>query len=475
MFQKFWSDERGTALVLISIMLPAIIGFALLAIDMSRVNNLHNDLQKAADSFAMAAAAELDGRSDAIARADRALQYLVDNSHRFSDAGIQTVITSSDADISRRFLKSLPADDGTPIAAANVTTLDEEAIYVEVTVKPIGFSAIFPASFLTSDATDNTMQIGATAVAGNAGSVVCQMTPLFMCNPFPLDNLNDVVANEQLYRKGIQLVVGGGGGLWESGNFGFLRPESGHGYGENDLAQDLADGMFSQCVNMRNVYTQTGALSEKVKAAINTRFDLFGPHFSKNSSPPPAQNTRKGYKMKPKPNGTPGTDACDLVPGTDESLYKGFSRDAVHTGRIGNGMWDYEQYIATNNLDLGTDFASYSDTNPPSRYDVYMKEIELSLMPTASAGGETGVPSCYGSHGGPERRRVYAAILDCTDPAVIAELNGQSGAPPAMGFASFFLTEPSVDDIYAEIIDIDGTRGRGTMTNYVRENVQLYR
>ncbi|RWN61623.1 MAG: hypothetical protein EOR99_30405, partial [Mesorhizobium sp.] len=44
--RSFWNDQRGMALILVSIMLPAIIGFSLLAIDMSRVNNLHNDLQK---------------------------------------------------------------------------------------------------------------------------------------------------------------------------------------------------------------------------------------------------------------------------------------------------------------------------------------------------------------------------------------------------------------------------------------------
>ena len=44
-FRRFRHDERGVALILVTIMLPVIVGFALLAIDMSRVNNLHNDLQ----------------------------------------------------------------------------------------------------------------------------------------------------------------------------------------------------------------------------------------------------------------------------------------------------------------------------------------------------------------------------------------------------------------------------------------------
>ncbi|MDH6234875.1 Flp pilus assembly protein TadG [Mesorhizobium soli] len=57
--RAFWQDQRGMALILVAILLPVIIGFSLLVIDMSRANTLHNDLQKAADAFALAAAVEL--------------------------------------------------------------------------------------------------------------------------------------------------------------------------------------------------------------------------------------------------------------------------------------------------------------------------------------------------------------------------------------------------------------------------------
>jgi hypothetical protein len=45
-----------------------------------------------------------------------------------------------------------------------------------------------------------------------------------------------------------------------------------------------------------------------------------------------------------------------------------------------------------------------------------------------------------------------------------------------MGFASFFMTEPaSATEIYAEIVDVAGTEGRGTMNLFARDDVQLYR
>ncbi|WP_394885845.1 pilus assembly protein TadG-related protein (plasmid) [Mesorhizobium sp. AaZ16] len=356
--RRFWRDERGAALILVSVMLPVIIGFALLAIDMSRVNNLHNDLQKAADSFAMAGAAELDGRPDAIDRAERALEFLVDNTHRFSDTGTKHLMTSA-ADITWRFLKSLPADDATPIAAANITILPEEAYYIEVVADSTGFDAIFPASFLTGNAADNSMQIGARAVAGNAGAVVCEMTPMFICNPFPGESFHEVVNDGNFYRKSIKMVISGES--WGPGNFGFLRPEDAHGYGEGELADDIAWGQLPECVSRRLVYTQTGNLTEKVKAGFNTRFDIYGPHFPKGNAgtPPPAPNIRKGFQYKPKgPN--PGTDPCDMELATDQTQFRSLTRDTAFTGQIGNGMWDYEGYLAANGYSAD-DMAGFVD------------------------------------------------------------------------------------------------------------------
>jgi hypothetical protein len=45
-----WADPAAAALILVTIMLPVINGLALLAIDMSRAEGVHNDLQKGADA-----------------------------------------------------------------------------------------------------------------------------------------------------------------------------------------------------------------------------------------------------------------------------------------------------------------------------------------------------------------------------------------------------------------------------------------
>lgn len=482
--RTFWHDQRGIALILVSVMLPAIIGFALLTIDMSRANNLHNDLQKGADAFAIAGAAELDGNPDAIIRSDRAIANLVDNTYKFSNAGPMPTLTN--AGITRRYLRSLPPNDTDAIRVQDVITdeVDDagEAEFVEVTVNPTGFSAIFPASFLTGSTADNSFNVGATSVAGFAGVVVCDMTPLFICNPFPGQNLQDVANNQNFYRKGIKLVMGSTS--WGPGNMGFLRPAVSHGYGEGDLADDIAHVDFPECVNSRGIYTQTGNLTEKAKAAFNTRFDIYGPHFSKtDASVPPAPNIRKGFDFAPKGK-KPGTDPCDKIPGTDLTKFHSLTQDTAYPlfdGRIGNGLWDYEGYVATNypNGELDNfdheDGSAYTNANPPSRYDLYKYEIDNDLVDTLSVGQETGEPLCHASPStDPDRRLIYAAIVDCD--LFQSELNGQSGSLTAMGFASFFLTEPVTgDDVLAEIVDIDGNKGRGTMMGFAKDNVQLYR
>ncbi|MER9303488.1 pilus assembly protein TadG-related protein [Mesorhizobium sp. M0496] len=498
--RAFWHDQRGIALILVSIMLPAIIGFSLLTIDMSRANNLHNDLQKGADAFALAGAAELDGNPDAIIRSDRAIANLIDNTYKFSNVGpIQTL---TNAGITRRYLRSLPPNDTDAIRVEDVIT-DEvggagEAEFVEVTVNPTGFSAIFPASFLTGSTADNSFNVRATSVAGFAGVVVCDMTPLFICNPFEGSGipLHQVVSDQNFYRKGIKLVQGGGAGAWGPGNFGFLNPTGVPGYGAGDLADDIAQADTPECINSRGVNMRTGGPQPAVRDAINVRFDIYGGQMHSNDPLiPPAPNVRKGYKYKNSKN----PNACNMDPVTSSDAewpnYRHMTQDTAYDStydRIGNGMWDYEGYMAANGFTTAdmADFVdsegnAYSNANPPSRYDLYKYELSTrgtgnDLVASPSLGGETGAAACHANPStDPDRRLIYGAIINCIEHE--EDLNGASGDPiPAVGFASFFLTEP-VDnvrtngDILAEIVDIDGIEGRGTMVGFAKDNVQLYR
>ncbi|TIM42230.1 pilus assembly protein TadG-related protein [Mesorhizobium sp.] len=501
--RAFWHDQRGVALILVSITLPAIIGFSLLTIDMSRVNNLHNDLQKGTDSLSIAAAAELDGKSDSITRADRALAMLVANQYNFTTDGFTTdgpppgpqPLSVSAEKVTRRYLRSLPATDNLPITAANVIT-DEvadasEARFVEVSVSPAaGFSAIFPISFL-SPGSNGDWTIGAVSVAGFK-SGVCDFTPVFICNPYENDpdghTLEEAVATTALRRRLIELRKVGNGAAAGPGNFGFLEPPDGVGNGAQALAQTIATSKPIGCYSAEGVDTKTGQNAGPVQDAFNVRFGIKANGHFNSPEYGPAANVRKGGTTAGGGGGGGGGGQCPTYnqltfngPGN-----KGLPRDQTTpwmNGRMGNG--DYLLLGTGNYWQVNFGSATYPEswnTTTPTRYEVYKYEMSAGLVGTASIGGEVGTPpnSCQPPVTTVDRRLIYGAILNCAALEETNDLSGHSTGLPVEAFASFFLTEPvssPSDDasVMVELVDITGRGGQGTLDNFLRDEAQLYR
>jgi uncharacterized membrane protein len=78
--RSLWADTDGVILPYVTIMLAVIVGVSVLALDGARVVSLQTQLQKGADAFALAGAAELDQTADAITRANNAIDNIVTNS-----------------------------------------------------------------------------------------------------------------------------------------------------------------------------------------------------------------------------------------------------------------------------------------------------------------------------------------------------------------------------------------------------------
>src|SRR5258708_4246303 len=70
---SFWNDTSGFVLPYVTIMLPVIVGFSLLALDGARYASLQTQMQAAADAIALAGARELNQRPGAQARAINAM------------------------------------------------------------------------------------------------------------------------------------------------------------------------------------------------------------------------------------------------------------------------------------------------------------------------------------------------------------------------------------------------------------------
>ncbi|RWP84904.1 MAG: pilus assembly protein [Mesorhizobium sp.] len=495
---KFRDDQRGIAMILVAIMLPVIVGFALLVIDMSRANSLHNDLQKGADAMSLATAAELDGRADSIVRGDRALATLVFNDYRFGNkaAGDPPGATQlAAAGVTRRYLRSLPTNDSDPITSANVIS-DEfgeasAARYVEVTVTPVGFSTIFPASFVGGS---NGFNIGSVSVAG-FNRAICDTVPMFICNPFEGvtagtgKSFQQAFADGDTYSKEFRILkVDSNPG---PGNFGLL---------DNNLLSlrdAFAIGTSGQCYNREAIETKTGVTLGAVNAGLNVRFDLYSASLKQQDNNPlyrPAKNVRKGAGKTSNCNkfavATDGS-AMGFPPGDDYSNATGMT----------NSTWARSSYWSLNHGGAAMPAipsASHptNKTAPPSRYDVYKYELDPShySVPDKSPAPskESGVPACYKGAAAtltdsPDRRLITMAVVNCR--ADQSKINGHTQLRPD-AYVSAFLTNPvqkqdnSKDDedpganekpISFEIVDVEGPFGNDTLDKLLRDEPELYR
>ncbi|WP_084630960.1 pilus assembly protein TadG-related protein [Mesorhizobium sp. LSJC285A00] len=500
--RAFWNDQRGIAMILVAIMLPVLVGFALLAIDMSRAYGLHNDLQKGVDALALATAAELDGRSDSITRANLAASTLLtEQKTKFSTVGDHTLALS---DVTIRYLTGIPASDDTRLDASGVdsngvtwASTDPKAVsFSLVTVNASGltdgagaFATIFPASFIGSN---DTMDIRPQAVAGFKQSI-CETIPLFMCNPFETKDpstsktIQQAFASGDTYGREFRILKAGNSP--GPGNFGLLDNNL------TSLRDAIAMGTAGTCYSRDAITTKTGVTLGSVNTGLNTRFDLYSGSLSKNMKDwayRPSSNVRKGQKTGcTKYDPVVDNTALPLPPGTNYVDANGMS-DKIAAQNFWTSYWSVNHGTAYPNVPSATN-PTGSKTAPASRYDVYQYEISKGLVGDKSKAPtkETGTPSCYKGDNptpDPDRRLLNMAIVDCY--ANTAKINGHIAIKPD-GYASVFVNTPiqkqdntkDPDDpsagekpISLEIVDVDGGFANNTLVDKAfRNEAQLYR
>ncbi|TRC92599.1 hypothetical protein FJV76_16090 [Mesorhizobium sp. WSM4303] len=500
--RAFWNDQRGIAMILVAIMLPVLVGFALLAIDMSRAYGLHNDLQKGVDALALATAAELDGKPESIVRAERAAaNLLTGQTTKFSTAGDHTLARS---DVTITYLTGIPASDDTRLDAAGVdsngkdwSSTDATAVsFSLVTVNASGladgagaFATIFPAAFIGSN---DTMDIRPQAVAGFVQSI-CETVPLFMCNPFetkdPLTSktIQQAFASGDTYGREFRILKAGSEP--GPGNFGLLDNSL------TSLRDAIAMGTAGTCYNRDAITTKTGVTLGAVNTGLNTRFDLYSGSLSKYNKDwayRPSSNVRKGQKTGcSKYDPVADNTALPLPPGTNYVEANGMS-DKITAQSFWTSYWTINHGTAYPNVPSATN-PTGTTSAPASRYDVYKYEIANGLVGDKSQAPtkETGTPSCYKGDNptsDPDRRLLNMAIVDCF--ANTAKINGHIQIKPS-GYASVFVNtpvqkqdntkdpeDPSAGEkpISLEIVDVDGGFANNTLVDKAfRNEAQLYR
>src|SRR5215472_9470606 len=317
--KAFWGDTDGVILPYVTVMLVVIVGVSVLALDGSRYMSLQTQLQNGADALALAGAAELDRTPTAIERATKAIGFrceansptcqpiegrhgLITNQSFFGGGSDRNVRVAG-----IRFLRSLPVRDSDPILPGNVTSDPMQAAFVEVTVKSIGLPTILPASVFGGS---NLLTVGAQAVAG-FDQVVCDFTPIFVCNPFETPGMSYRQATAALVnashdpaaqRKLIRLASTQEKGAFDHGDFGYLTPTSGslptHFCGPlagAGLGQALAASRPPICLRLSGVDLQPGN-DQVAMDGLNTRFDIYASGFDSCKDNYVADvNVRKGY------------------------------------------------------------------------------------------------------------------------------------------------------------------------------------
>jgi Flp pilus assembly protein TadG len=474
----FRSDTNGVILPYVTLMLVVIVGMAVLALDGARFMTLQTQLQNGADALALAGAAELDRLPDAEDRATHAIRSLLANSSLFEGGSNKRVQIDA-----IQFFSRLPATDDDPLSQGTTAPDPTSARFVSVTVKPVTLPTILPAGLFGGSKAVTT---GASAVAG-FDQVVCQFMPLFVCNPYETDGMTYERATEALQaaaadptirRRLIRLHQYRGANEYSAGDYGFLESPS-LGRSPEALIDALATVRPTACFLQSSVSFRPGFVPS-AREGFNVRFDIYEGAMSGNKNDlnyRPSANVRKGYVGS----------ACRALPATNwpigsppnQATGLPLDRTWPHLGgRMGAGDWDFSTYWQVNHSGDGRsppviNGAPASNTNPPSRYDVYRYEIDQGYVADRSPGGESGTPACYKGSGlsdVPDRRILHAAVVNCQSLGLNA---GARFDVPVAAFGKFFLTLPlsrSQTDLYAETVDLVKP---GDEVNF--DLVQLYR
>ena len=489
----FGRDESGSVLVLYAAGLVAFLGFAAMVFDIGRVQATHGELQAFADSVALAAAAELDGRADAITRATAAAALVADTVRYGADTTL-----SGAGDYTLTFLDGLPASD-TASPASFITTAATDASLVRVVVTPRSFDLPFLAalrSLSNSAATARTATVSAEAIAGMTQEA-CDITPLMFCtNPgwTAAANIGHMV----------HLRAGGQGAAWGPGDFGFLDTSTAAlgstcagETGAKLIACLLgAEDNVTRCFSQRGVTTEPGQKNGLNAAAFNTRFDVFEGVMNSLQSNPAytvAPNIVSGRQIVTNGNGGGGGgNNCTWQPSATSRALPvdtNMADPPVATGtRFGSGVWDQAGYMTTNHPN---DAAAVTALIPAewagTRYGVYLAEIAHAASAGYAGGAilepgviaETGIAQCSGNVSSDPRRRVLvAAAIDCTANPIA----GTTTNVPVQEWVEIFMTRPvgtssGQFDILVEVVGSAGTDGFGGAGagGIFRDVVQLYR
>jgi hypothetical protein len=510
--EAFLAEQAGSVTVFAVVAFAMLVVIVGLIIDVSRVMNVHSQANSYADRVALAAAAELDGRSNALTRAVNAAQGAdaqVDPGFRLTLSGDDTVgvsgltfMSSLGPDNADPFARSPLAGDvvtatwtsggGLQIAAGwTAETANRETNFVLVdTTQETENYLFFPLLAALAPSIDTSATVAPQALAGFQRQV-CNYPPLMICNmaeatqgagaPFsPIPG--------QMIRAKMQ----GSGAGWGPGVFGVLDAPG--GTGASAMRDYMARVEPNTFCTSESVDVKPGQNTGPVSQGMNVRFDMYdGPMGGNknNANYAPAANVTKGLRTQGGNCNNPKSNTSSPFPRDDCFMPNGAWPNGIPSGagsgctqyggvaRAGDGSWARNEYWTTNHP---------GQAQPPgyasmSRYQVYRYELENNPPGLVNTAQESGAPSCSAAtpitDPARDRRVLPVAVVNCVQHQAI--LNGNAQNVPVEAYAEVFLTEPvgntawwnaNNDDVFIEVI---GAVRANLPTSILREYPVLYR
>ncbi len=352
--------QQGAILVLTLFFVVILLGFSALVLDFGRLYLLRTQMQNAADSAALAAAYELDGKLGARDRAIKAATQLLSHKGPFSSSDEKELLAhlnkyyitnpdntteSSSTFVFYSWIGS-EYDSATPPCGAGGLTDDgkclanddEDSQYVRIRLDPLlttdetddfGIDFYFAPTLSLFSGSDPITQgtTLVTAVAGNSDSALCDMPPLMICEAagwFIDENRG----------KQILLKTQGPGSTWLPGDFAFLEPVQCNESGTDCSAvANLNKALASQLAQERDIGCSPSWVvplpgDRQVTAyAVNTRLGLYGKVGGVNY-------TDDDYPA-----------SSDIVDYPRDYILDPDSPSFDSTARFGDGNWDRETYF----------------------------------------------------------------------------------------------------------------------------------
>ncbi|WP_161965737.1 pilus assembly protein TadG-related protein [Steroidobacter cummioxidans] len=412
--------QRGAVVVLVAIAMGTLILMAGLALDMGHAFLNKTRLQNTVDAAALAAAKRLDetggNTSEAIQEARDAF------TRNAASAGNRELSLAygggaGNLNVVVEFSATLPPfQSGAP-----------NGPYVRV--RATGF--VMPA-WLVRVGGIFQKTVAATAVAGprtlNAGSNVCNLTPMMVCGNRGGPGMWGYEQNSAVVLKN---GAPGGNNPVGPGNFQLIRIG---GPGGSVLRENMA-GSYNACLSGgTTILTEPGGDTGPVSQGLNTRFGQYRGPVDMTTYPPDVIVRDQSPAVHAEPR-----NPRDLSQGYD--VYQNNTR--ITPANIESLLYDYAEY--------------QRDLMNPANYD-YQPLTE----------GGTGA---YG------RRLVAVPVGDCS-----GTVNGY-GSVPLLGFACFFLLQPLPNGggnesfVFGQFVGnctVNGTPGPDPTAGFGPHIIQLY-